>query len=160
MNKSNLDRKGFTAVNLSALLSSPTDPNTVLRSQYHWGKSLQELKSSTWRQELVQRPWSKLLTGSSSWLAQSAFLQQSGAPAQRWCCPQWAEQSVTALQACLQPNLMVAIDHLRVPPLRWLYLWVAGIKLTQTPVIPKRWSLTDPSLTDRGSPLFGGDLYA
>lgn len=116
--------------------------------------------AGVWRQELVQRPWSKLLTGSSSWLAQSAFLQQSGAPAQRWCCPQWAEQSVTALQACLQPNLMVAIDHLRVPPLRWLYLWVAGIKLTQTPVIPKRWSLTDPSLTDRGSPLFGGDLYA
>jgi hypothetical protein len=35
MTKSNLDRKGFTAVNLSALLSSPTDPNTVLRSQYH-----------------------------------------------------------------------------------------------------------------------------
>lgn len=99
-------------------------------------------------EEPVQRPWRVLL----SLLSYSTW----GPTAQGWHRPQWTEQSVSALQACLQPDLMMAIDQLRVPPLRGLYLWVVGIKLTQTPVIPKRWSLTgSSSRRDRGSPLGG-----
>lgn len=68
-----------------------------------------------------------------------------------------SSRSVTALQAYLQPHLIVAISQLRVPPLRRLYLWVVGIKLTLTSVIPKRRSLTESSLRDSHPPL--GDLY-
>lgn len=90
------------------------------------------------------------------WLVLTAcsfcFLTASGPSAQRWRCPQGAEQSVTALQAYLQPDLMVTIFQLRVPPPRWHKV---GIKLTLTSVIPKRPSLTESSLRD-SHPAFGG----
>lgn len=100
--------------------------------------------------------WDRGKDGAAHWLVLTAcsfcFLTASGPPAQRWRCPQGAEQSVTALQAYPQPDLMVTIFQLRVPPPRWHKV---GIKLTLTSVIPKRPSLTEASLRD-SHPAFGG----
>lgn len=45
----------------------------------HQTKSEQGLTAGTWRQKLMGRQWRMLLTGSSSWLAQPAFLENPGA---------------------------------------------------------------------------------
>ena len=58
------------------------------------------------------------------WLAQSAFLQNPGPPAQEGHHPQWAgppppiTNLESAPQACLQPDVMEAFSQLRFLPLR------------------------------------------
>lgn len=100
--------------------------------------------------------WDRGMDRVAHWLVLTTcsfcFLTASGPPAQRWRCPQGGEQSVTALQAYPQPDLMLATFQLRVPPPRWHKV---GIKLTLTSVVPKRPSLTEASLRD-SHPAFGG----
>ena len=64
----------------------------------------------------MQRPW----TIAAYWLAKSAFSENPGPPAQGWYHPQWTGPPLlitnkdNILQACLQPDLMMAFSQLRL----------------------------------------------